>query len=156
MHFGRERKVAEREVRAETVIAEMWSGRGTALKPAFEPVVMARKPLAGTVAATVIEHGTGALNVRIERNGTGDLRRLETYRSPTPQNPPETIVHGAGGSSTLSRRSSTPGRFENAPEYRAASLKPSERYRRSPGSLVERTLSQTRVPFPNAALLRAA
>ena len=40
-----------------------WDGWGTALKPALEPVVMARKPLIGTVAANVIEHGTGALNI---------------------------------------------------------------------------------------------
>ena len=38
-------------------------GLGTALKPAFEPVTLARKPLAGTVAANVQEHGTGALNI---------------------------------------------------------------------------------------------
>lgn len=36
---------------------------GTALKPAHEPIVMARKPLVGTVAANVLEHGTGALNI---------------------------------------------------------------------------------------------
>jgi site-specific DNA-methyltransferase (adenine-specific) len=40
-----------------------WEGWGTALKPAHEPIVMARKPLAGTVAANVLEHGTGALNI---------------------------------------------------------------------------------------------
>jgi DNA modification methylase len=38
-------------------------GWGTALKPAHEPIVVARKPLVGTVAANVLEHGTGALNV---------------------------------------------------------------------------------------------
>src|SRR5690606_35232351 len=43
--------------------AERWQGWGTALKPAFEPVVVARKPLAGTVAANVLAHGTGALNI---------------------------------------------------------------------------------------------
>jgi len=43
--------------------AERWQGWGTALKPAFEPVVVARKPLAGTVVANVLTHGTGALNV---------------------------------------------------------------------------------------------
>lgn len=36
---------------------------GTALKPAHEPIVLARKPLQGTVAANVLEHGTGALNI---------------------------------------------------------------------------------------------
>ena len=43
--------------------AERWQGWGTALKPAFEPIVVARKPLAGTVAANVLAHGTGALHV---------------------------------------------------------------------------------------------
>lgn len=38
-------------------------GLGTALKPAFEPIVVARKPLSGTVAGNVLEHGTGALNI---------------------------------------------------------------------------------------------
>lgn len=40
-----------------------WDGWGTALKPALEPVVMARKPLIGTVAANVTEYGTGALDI---------------------------------------------------------------------------------------------
>ncbi len=41
-----------------------WSGWGTALKPAHEPIVLARKPLGvGSVANCVLEHGTGALNV---------------------------------------------------------------------------------------------
>jgi site-specific DNA-methyltransferase (adenine-specific) len=44
--------------------AQQWAGWGTALKPALEPITMARKPLACcTVAANVLEHGTGALNV---------------------------------------------------------------------------------------------
>ena len=40
-----------------------WKGWGTALKPAFEPIVVARKPLIGTVAENVEAHGTGALNI---------------------------------------------------------------------------------------------
>ena len=40
-----------------------WSGWGTALKPAFEPIIVARKPLIGTVAENVTTHGTGAINV---------------------------------------------------------------------------------------------
>jgi site-specific DNA-methyltransferase (adenine-specific) len=46
-----------------TDAAKQWDGWGTALKPAHEPIVLARKPLAGTVAANVLEHGTGALNI---------------------------------------------------------------------------------------------
>jgi len=40
-----------------------WEGWGTALKPAVEPIVMARKPLTGTVAANVLEWGVGGLNI---------------------------------------------------------------------------------------------
>lgn len=40
-----------------------WSGYGTALKPAWEPIIVARKPLFGTVAQNCIEHGCGAINV---------------------------------------------------------------------------------------------
>lgn len=40
-----------------------WHGWGTALKPAWEPILMARKPLIGTVAANVTQFGTGGLNV---------------------------------------------------------------------------------------------
>lgn len=46
-----------------TDAARQWQGWGTALKPAHEPIVLARKPLTGTVAATVLTHGTGALNI---------------------------------------------------------------------------------------------
>jgi len=55
-----------------TEAAKRWQGWGTALKPAFEPVVVARKPLIGTVAANVLVHGTGALNIdacRVEGGG---------------------------------------------------------------------------------------
>jgi hypothetical protein len=52
--------------------AARWNGWGTALKPAFEPIVVARKPLAGTVAANVLAYGTGALNIDGSRIGTTD------------------------------------------------------------------------------------
>jgi DNA modification methylase len=58
--------------------AEQWQGWGTALKPSHEPVVVARKPLVGTVAANVLEHGTGALNVsgcRVAHDEGVDLKR---------------------------------------------------------------------------------
>lgn len=55
----------------ETVSDEAvsWSGWGTALKPAWEPIVLARKPLIGTVAANVLEYGTGAINIDASRVG---------------------------------------------------------------------------------------
>jgi len=55
--------------------ARRWSGWGTALKPAHEPICMARKPLVGTVAANVLRYGTGAINVDGCRVGTDSTRR---------------------------------------------------------------------------------
>lgn len=46
-----------------TEAARQWDGWGTALKPAFEPITLARKPLVGTVAQNVQTHGTGGLNI---------------------------------------------------------------------------------------------
>jgi DNA modification methylase len=53
--------------------ATRWQGWGTALKPAQEPIIVARKPLSGTVAATVLAHGTGALNIDGCRVNPGSL-----------------------------------------------------------------------------------
>lgn len=88
-----------------------WQGWGTALKPAWEPIVLARKPLGGTVAANVLAHGTGALNIdgcRVEATdnttkasrSAGDRDRSQ-YRTGTSGKPiptdlgrwPANIVH---------------------------------------------------------------
>jgi site-specific DNA-methyltransferase (adenine-specific) len=50
--------------------AQTWQGWGTALKPAFEPVIVARKPIEGTVANNVLKWGTGGLNIDGSRIGT--------------------------------------------------------------------------------------
>ncbi len=55
-----------------TDAARQWAGYGTALKPAFEPAVLARKPLEGTVAANVAKWGVGALAIDASRVGTED------------------------------------------------------------------------------------
>jgi len=57
---------------AATDAAKRWEGWGTALKPAHEPIVLARKPLNGTVANNVLQHGTGALNIDACRVATDD------------------------------------------------------------------------------------
>src|SRR5699024_907803 len=63
---------------AHTDEAAAWQGWGTALKPAFEPIVLARKPLAEkTVARNVLAHGTGAINVDACRVEAGDLEELQ-------------------------------------------------------------------------------
>lgn len=77
-----------------TDAARQWSGWGTALKPALEPITVARKPLDGTVAQNVLTHGTGAINVDGCRISSGERpsvvsdRRLEN----------NTFGQGLGGS----------------------------------------------------------
>jgi len=61
-----------RETLPATDEAKKWQGWGTALKPAFEPVVVARKPLVGTVAANVLLWGVGGLNIDGSRIGRAD------------------------------------------------------------------------------------
>lgn len=55
-------------------MAKAWDGWNTSLKPAHEPIVVARKPLSGNVATNVLEHGTGAMNVGACR--IGDEQRI--------------------------------------------------------------------------------
>jgi site-specific DNA-methyltransferase (adenine-specific) len=50
--------------------AKQWDGWGTALKPAHEPIVVARKPVIGTVAENVLTYGVGGLNIDASRIGT--------------------------------------------------------------------------------------
>lgn len=71
--LGKETEITRNITAPSTPEAQQWQGWGTALKPAFEPIVVARKPLAGkTVAANVLEHGTGALNIDGSRIGRAD------------------------------------------------------------------------------------
>ena len=61
-----------------TAAAQQWAGWGTALKPAWEPVLLCRKPLEGTVAANLLRHGTGALNIDGARVGAEPTVRHNT------------------------------------------------------------------------------
>jgi transcriptional regulator with XRE-family HTH domain len=66
---------AEKEIditSPSTPEAQTWQGWGTALKPAFEPVIVARKPIEGTVANNVLKWGTGGLNIDGSRIGYQD------------------------------------------------------------------------------------
>ena len=74
-----------------TPAAREWSGWGTALKPALEPITMARKPLIGTVAENVLTHGTGAINVygcrvgdEVRVNSSAGNKDLENRKTVTP------------------------------------------------------------------------
>ena len=55
-----------------------WQGWGTALKPAHEPIVVARKPLIGTVAANVLTYGTGGLNIDGARVGSDAMLKTSS------------------------------------------------------------------------------
>ena len=75
-----------------TDAARAWQGYGTALKPAWEPVIVARNPLLGTVAQNVQSYGAGALNIDGGRVGDeGGCRLLEKELSSTSNN-----VYGKG------------------------------------------------------------
>lgn len=71
---GKVAPAGEKKDVAHTPEAEAWQGWGTGLKPSFEPIVVARKPMPyrQTVAANVLEYGTGALNIDATRLPTDD------------------------------------------------------------------------------------
>lgn len=64
--------------------AKKWAGWGTALKPALEPITVARKPFKGTVAQNVQTHGTGALNIdgcRVETDESWEASEIKSSAS---------------------------------------------------------------------------
>lgn len=75
--------------------AATWDGYGTALKPAYEPIILARKPLEGTVAANVTKWGTGALAIDACRIGTTGGTAGRDYA--------KTGLFGMGGKATIER-----------------------------------------------------
>jgi hypothetical protein len=86
MHDPEKVEAAHHTFAPATDAAREWQGWGTALKPSWEPICLARKPLIGTVAANVLEHGTGAINVdgcrvgeREEQQVTGAKKTSNTY-----------------------------------------------------------------------------
>lgn len=62
--------------------AESWTGWNSVLKPAYEPIIMARKPLEGTIAENVLKWGTGAINIDGCRVPTGDNLNGGAYAKP--------------------------------------------------------------------------
>lgn len=67
--------------RAKSEEAAQWEGWGTALKPAWEPVIVARKPLSGTVAENVLRYGVGGLNIDGCRVATADTVKIHSRSS---------------------------------------------------------------------------
>ena len=105
-----------------TEAARQWSGWGTALKPALEPITMARKPLSGTVAETVLQHGTGAINVdgcRVgdevttsilhgkssDAFGIGQNQPTAGFRENPPGRWPANIIHDGSNEAALALKS---------------------------------------------------
>lgn len=84
---GVEREVVGLPITAPaTDAAKQWEGWGTALKPAYEPIIVARKPLDGTVAANVLKHGVGGLNIDGCRIETMENLNGGAYaKDPTPR-----------------------------------------------------------------------
>jgi site-specific DNA-methyltransferase (adenine-specific) len=87
---------------AQSRTARRWQGWGTALKPAHEPICVARKPLRATVAANVLLYGTGALNIDASRiplngdykcraNGRPSQTGLDDHYDPAKANRPDTV-----------------------------------------------------------------
>lgn len=88
--------------------AKQWAGWGTALKPAFEPIVLARKPLSEkTVAANVLRWGTGAINIDGCKVGAGEPRKTQTGGMGRKANP----VYGAFVQSETESIETTQGRW---------------------------------------------
>jgi DNA modification methylase len=76
--FQMKEKTAENP---QTDKAKEWEGWGTALKPAHEPILVARKPLIGTIVENVLEHGTGGINIdgcRVAVDPIADASQLRT------------------------------------------------------------------------------
>lgn len=114
-----------------TNAARQWQGWGTALKPAHEPICVARKPLeAGTVAANVLQFGTGALNIaacRVEPTGESRARAGEASKDQR---------YTEAGSTNFAAK---PGVRGGAPEGRW------------PANLIHDGSDEVRAAFPDAA-----
>lgn len=62
--------------------AKQWEGWNTNLKPAYEPIIMARKPLDGTVVNNVLKHGVGGLNIDACRVGSEQRHNPSNFNKP--------------------------------------------------------------------------
>jgi len=89
-----------------TPAAKQWQGWGTALKPAHEPMVLARKPVVGTIANNVLNFGVGGLNIDGSRVGTDG----GTYKASKPEGISNGI-YGDGINGTVDIGELNAGRF---------------------------------------------
>jgi site-specific DNA-methyltransferase (adenine-specific) len=97
-----------------TLEAQQWQGWGTALKPAHEPMVLARKPLIGTVANNVLTFGVGGLNIdggRVEFQSEADKASATPQGKVTVNNVGNMPDVEDGGRKELARPGNSAGRF---------------------------------------------
>lgn len=92
--LGGGNRVAALETVPATDAAKLWQGYGTALKPAWEPIIVARKPLAGTVCENCLQHGCGALNIDGCRIETGESLNGGAYSAERKPSGSEWVKHG--------------------------------------------------------------
>ena len=94
---GRDRSQVELDVTtAATDEARRWEGWGTALKPAHEPIVVARKPLSGTVAGNVLAWGTGGMNIDGCRVGIAEVDEPKAWHRTATFGTQDTVSGGEG------------------------------------------------------------
>ena len=86
------------------ICREDWGKFGTALKPSFEPIIVARKPFKGSLVDNVIENGVGGINIDECRVGTGTNTKKPEYK---PNNKNNVYGKGLGGGAW----ENTAGRF---------------------------------------------
>lgn len=94
------------EVAYSSEIAKQWDGWGTCLKPAFEPIIVARKPFKGSLVDNILEHGVGGLN--IDECRVGDEERAQLSENIVSGRFPANIIHdgseeATGGMGSASR-----------------------------------------------------
>lgn len=126
------------EINDPTDAARQWQGFGTALKPAWEPVILARKPLAEkTVAANVLAHGTGALNIDGCRVATDDNLNGGAYSGDARKRDEYSSTDAAPGAVALSRLNRGVGEY----------VQPSGRW---PANLIHDGSEEVLAGFPQA------
>jgi len=82
--------------------AKQWEGWGTALKPAWEPIILARKPLIGTIAENVLRYGTGAINVdgcRVEIDQKDNIFQKNPHTQNKGKDSSSWVTSGSDGAS---------------------------------------------------------
>jgi DNA modification methylase len=113
-------------------LKDEWQGWGTGLKPTVEPIVMARKPLTGTVLENVLEHGTGALNI----DGSRIAGQIRSVQQPRFGSHEAVISFGTGEGRNGEKSDNTKGRWPAnviLDEYSAAELDEQSGVSQSPG-----------------------